>query len=119
MPTATAVWCALHPAGNVGGEEELAAVRRMAASILLSCEGFADFVADVEQRHSRKVRQAAAAAAEGAAEGAKGGAATAAEGAAAAEGGEVVSLRLGDSLTAAVRALDPLDWMVPPMLQAR
>lgn len=92
-------------------------MRRMAASILLSCEGFADFVADVEQRHSRKVRQAAAAAAEAAAAGAIGGAA--AEGAAAAEGGEVISLRLGDSLTAAVRALDPLDWMVPPMLQAR
>ena len=91
------------PAGNVGGEEELAAVRRMAASILLSCEGFADFLADVEQRHSRRVRQAAAAEAEGAA----------------AEGGDGISLRLGDSLTAAVRALDPLDWMVPPMLQAR
>ena len=92
----------------------------MAASILLSCEGFADFVADVEQRHSRRVRQAAAAA-EGAAKAAAGGGApaAAAEGGAAAEGAPAASLRLGDSLTAAVRALDPLDWMVPPMLQAR
>lgn len=118
-------------------------MRSMAAAVLLSCEGFADFIADVELRHSRRLRRAAAAAAEGggsdgaaaedaaaagaAANGgavangaaAEGVAATAAVPAVAGEGEESASSRLGDSLTAAIRALDPLDWMVPPMLQAR
>lgn len=76
------------PAGNVGGEEELAAVRQAAADIQAAAEGFADFLAAVAQR--------------------------AGEGG---EGGE--GQRLGDALLAAVREMEQMDWMVPPMLQPR
>ena len=91
--------------GNVGGEAELAAVRAAAADIVAACEGLADFVAAVAQRHGaaaleqqqQQQQQPAGKQAETAA----------------------VPQRLGDALLAAVRQMEALEWLVPPMLQPR
>lgn len=90
----------------MGGEEELEAVRQAAAAIQQSCDGLADFLVTVDQRHQQQQQQAQ--------QGADGDAGAGGEAGALAASG-----RLGDSLTAAVRELEAMDWLVPPMLQAR
>lgn len=93
-------------AGNVGGEAELAAVRRAAAGIAAACEGLADFVARVhqQQQQGQQAQQQA-------------------DGGSSDDGGSDSGgsgcQRLGDAMLAAVRQMAAVDWMVPPMLQAR
>lgn len=103
-------------AGNVGGEAELAAVRAAAADVVAACEGLADFVADVATKHAAAQAQAASSGAAGsstAGSAADGGAASAEAGA------DSGSARLGDMLLAAVRDMEALEWLVPPMLLPR
>lgn len=77
-------------------------MRRAAADMVAACEGFADFVAAVEQQHAQQAVQQG-------------------DGAAVAEGGDGGGggARLGARLLAAVRGLEAMEWMVPPMLQPR
>ncbi|KAL4447469.1 hypothetical protein ABPG75_004688 [Micractinium tetrahymenae] len=100
--------------GNMESEAELAAVRAAAAAIEESCEGLADFLAGVE-RHFREGQQAGQEEQEGQTAEASGGAALSE---AAIDGGEA-SGSLGAALTAAVRQLGEMDWLVPPMLAPR
>ena len=110
-------WCPLCPtgwllclpvlAGNVGGEDELAAVRSAAASIRRACEGFADFLCAIERQHSQ------------AAEASGGGGSGEAGGSESSGGGAKAQQRLGEALVAAAREMAPVEWLVPPMLQAR
>lgn len=96
-------------AGNVGGGEEEAAVRSTAADIQASCQGLVDFLLRVEQRQQQQQDQQQQ---EGAPDAAgdrpqQGG-----------SGGRSPP-RLGETLTAAVREMEAMDWLVPPMLQPR
>ena len=86
------------PAGNAGGEAEDEAVGRAAARIESSCQGFADFLAAVAQQLPAQA---------GPGEGAD----------ATADAGD--SSRLGARLQAAIRGMEAMEWLVPPMLQPR
>ena len=76
-------------------------MRAAAADIQVAAEGFADFVAGVAAQHAEQQQQQQ--------QGDEAGS----------EDSSGSSGRLGDSLLAAVRDLQALEWMVPPMLQAR
>lgn len=108
--------CMALPAGNVGGEEEVEAVRQVAAAIQAGCEGFADFLAAVEQRHKAELAQQAQQQAGNGASNTD----SAGSGGGEQEGqAQQQRQRLGEALTAAVREMDAMDWLVPPMLQPR
>jgi hypothetical protein len=105
-------------AGNVGGEEEEAAVRSAAAAIQASCQGLVDFLVQVEQQQQQRQQQQQQQQQQqeqqeeelqGAADGSP------REQTDGGGGGP----RLGDALTAAVREMEAMDWLVPPMLQPR
>jgi hypothetical protein len=101
-------------AGNMGGEEEAAGVRSVAARVQRSCEGLVDFLLTVEQTHKQQQAEGSTPADAGSddVQGAGGGGGS---GSSSASGGN----RLGDALTQAVREMGDMDWLVPPMLQPR
>ncbi|KAI7843239.1 hypothetical protein COHA_003073 [Chlorella ohadii] len=115
--------------GNVGGEEELAAVRAAAADIQAAAEGFADFVAGVAEQHAAAAADGAEQPAQAAeqAQGRDGGGGSggssgndgSGSSSSGIEGSGSGTARLGDALVAAVRGMEAMDWMVPPMLQPR
>ncbi|PRW60191.1 tyrosine phosphatase [Chlorella sorokiniana] len=112
--------------GNVGGEEELAAVWAAAADIQAAAEGFAAFVAGVAQQHAEQQAQQAQqgdSQAPGGEAGSGGSAndssGSGGSGGSSGGGSGAGTDRLGDALVAAVRGMEAMEWMVPPMLQPR
>lgn len=88
-------------------------MRRAASSIQAACEGLADFVASVAERQQAVADSASAVAGAAAHQEQQHG-----EGAYDASSGGSSS-RLGDALLAAVREMQAMDWLVPPMLSSR
>ncbi|KAI3429285.1 hypothetical protein D9Q98_005381 [Chlorella vulgaris] len=92
--------------GNVGGEQELESVRRVAVEVQQACDGFADFIVSVAQQHEEAIQQQQAGDSDAA-------------GAAGDASAEPASTRLGDTLTGVIRTMSAMEWLVPPMLQPR
>ena len=106
-------------------------MRAAAADIQAAAEGFADFVASVAQQHAAAASGAAGQQAQqpgGQAQGSEAcsSSRTAGDGSEACSSSTSSSgssgagtARLGDALVAAVRGMEAMEWMVPPMLQPR
>ena len=104
-------------------------MRAAAADIQAAAEGFADFVAGVAEQHAAAAADGAEQPAQAAeqAQGRDGGGGSGGssgnDGSGSSSGGIEGSgsgtARLGDALVAAVRGMEAMDWMVPPMLQPR